>query len=65
MTKTENVKLGIHIANIHVEGTVSQIFSFGTSFYFNFLVIILNIFSKFYKKKNEDPYEKSETQFPP
>ena len=23
----ENVKLGIHVANIHVEGTVSQIFA--------------------------------------
>ena len=29
-----NVKLCIHIANTHVEGTVSQIFSFGPSFYF-------------------------------
>ena len=29
-----NVKLCIHVANIHVEGTVSQIFSFGPSFYF-------------------------------
>ena len=30
----DNVKLGIYIANIHVEGTVSPIFSFGPSFYF-------------------------------
>ena len=30
----ENVKLGIHIANIHVEGTVSQFFSFAPNFYF-------------------------------
>ena len=30
----ENAKLGIQVANIHVEGTVSQIFSFGPSFYF-------------------------------
>ena len=29
-----NLKLGILVANIHVEGTVSQIFAFGPSFYF-------------------------------
>ena len=30
----ENVKLGIHVDNIHVEGIVSQIFAFCPSFYF-------------------------------
>ena len=30
----ENLRLGIQVANIHVEGTVSQIFYFGPSFYF-------------------------------
>ena len=29
-----NSKLGIHVANIHVEGTVYQIFDVGPSFYF-------------------------------
>ena len=29
-----NVKLCIHVANIHVEGIMSQIFSFGPSFNF-------------------------------
>ena len=29
-----NFKLGIHVDNIHVEGTVSQIFDFCPSFYF-------------------------------
>ena len=52
----ENVKLGIHVANIHVEGRVSQIFSFRPSFIScnktgNFLVIFLNIFPTFYKKR--------------
>ena len=32
--KFENFRLGIHVANIHVEGTVSQIFAFRSSFYF-------------------------------
>ena len=30
----ENLRLGIQVANIHVEGTVSQIFYFRPSFYF-------------------------------
>ena len=32
--KFGNLKLGIHMANIHVDETVSQIFPFGPSFYF-------------------------------
>ena len=30
----ENLRLGIQVANIYVEGTVSQIFYFRPSFYF-------------------------------
>ena len=30
----ENLRLGIQVANIHVEGTVSQIFDCSPSFYF-------------------------------
>ena len=30
----ENVRLGIQVANFHVEGTVSQIFDFRPSLYF-------------------------------
>ena len=29
-----NLKLGIHVASIYIEGTVSQIFALGSSFYF-------------------------------
>ena len=32
--KFGNLKLGIHIANIHVEESGSQIFAFGPSIYF-------------------------------
>ena len=31
--KFENLRLGIQVANIHVEGTLSQIFYFRPSFY--------------------------------
>ena len=52
----ENLKLRIHVVNIHGEGTVSQMFGSGPSCYSmqkkmgNFLVIVWNIFSTFYKK---------------
>ena len=51
-----SLKLCMHVGNIHVEGTVSQIFSLYLSYYLiqktgNFLSIFVNIFSRFYRKK--------------
>ena len=58
----------MHLANIHVQGTVSQIFDLGFSFLFYvkklFLFLIEYFFLNFIKKMNQDLYQQSETQFP-
>ena len=45
----DGLKFWMHVPNIHVEGTVSQIFVLGLSFHFmskmgNFMIIHLNMF---------------------
>ena len=48
----DGIKLWVHLSNIRLEGTVSQIFVLGLSLYFmqkktgNFLYIFLNIIFK-------------------
>ena len=61
----------MHVGNIHVEGTVSQILRLSLSSYFmqkqtgNFLYIFfLNVLSRIYRKRTRAYRKKSEIQLP-